>query len=294
MAGKQVSGEVFADELVEGDVGVEGFEHVVPETPGVLEKQRAPAAAGFRKAGDVQPVAAPGFSKVRAGQQRIHKRGDGGLPVFGCVLEEGVQLRGGRRQPQQVVVKPAREHGQGGVRRGGDSGLLHRGQREAVQLRAGPLRVGDCGQGGLLDRCVRPELAARFEAHAGLLFHQRRLGPGVRRPHADPFFKHRDFLLGQALLRGHLHVAVGVVDGLHQQTLFRGARMRGRAGIPPLEPAFAGIQPEPPLDLLLGAVAFVATLHQHGPHLFLKKVRARIRPGEGGGGEPQGKRKTWG
>ena len=69
--GEEVSGEMFADELVEGFVFVEGFDDVVPEAPGVREDHAASAAAGLGKAGHVEPMPSPSFAKVGTGEEVI-------------------------------------------------------------------------------------------------------------------------------------------------------------------------------------------------------------------------------
>ena len=70
--GEEVAGDVFGDELVEGGVGVEGFDDVVAEAPGVFEGEGAAAAGAFGEAGDVEPVLGPAFGEGGGGQKIVN------------------------------------------------------------------------------------------------------------------------------------------------------------------------------------------------------------------------------
>ena len=59
---EQVTRELFDDEFVEGLVPIERVNHVVTEAPGMLVHEAAPTAAGFGKAGHIQPVPSPAFA----------------------------------------------------------------------------------------------------------------------------------------------------------------------------------------------------------------------------------------
>ena len=62
--GKQISGDLFQDELVVWKVPVEDIDHVVPVTPGMGVLVVLVVAGGVRVAGHVQPVPAPSAPRI--------------------------------------------------------------------------------------------------------------------------------------------------------------------------------------------------------------------------------------
>lgn len=68
---EEVAGEVFTNELMVGFILIEGIDDVVAEAPGVGKDERASAAGGLGEAGDIEPMAAPAFSKFRAGEEGV-------------------------------------------------------------------------------------------------------------------------------------------------------------------------------------------------------------------------------
>ncbi len=71
---QQIARDVFPDQLVKGLVVVERLDHVVTKTPCVRKHQAPPASAGFGKAGDIQPVTSPAFTKAMRRQQFVDDR----------------------------------------------------------------------------------------------------------------------------------------------------------------------------------------------------------------------------
>ena len=61
----QVTRNLFANELVERLVVVEGVDHVVAKSPCVLEHQTPPTAAALGKTRHVQPVPPPCLTELR-------------------------------------------------------------------------------------------------------------------------------------------------------------------------------------------------------------------------------------
>ena len=101
---EDVSGEVLENELVVGLVLVEGVDDVVAEAPGIGEDEAASATAGFRVAGDIEPMPPPTFSELGTGEEVIDDVFEGGGGVVG---EEGPHLFRRRRKPDEVVVNSA-------------------------------------------------------------------------------------------------------------------------------------------------------------------------------------------
>ena len=66
-----VAGDLLADELVEGFVGVEGLDDVIAVAPGVGLDAVALEGVGFCESDDVEPVAAPFFAVLRRGEEAV-------------------------------------------------------------------------------------------------------------------------------------------------------------------------------------------------------------------------------
>ena len=62
---QQVAGELFADELVVGDVGIEGADQVVAVTPGLRDSGISFAPVRVGVADEVHPVAGEVFAVAR-------------------------------------------------------------------------------------------------------------------------------------------------------------------------------------------------------------------------------------
>ena len=69
---QQIAGEMFADELVVGQVAVEGANEIVTVTPGHRQFRIALAAVRFAIAHQIHPMPRPALAETRRGQQPIH------------------------------------------------------------------------------------------------------------------------------------------------------------------------------------------------------------------------------
>ena len=69
--GEEIAGEMFADELVGGHVGVEGADEIITVAPDVANLGVAFAAVGFGVAHEVHPVARPVFAERGGGEEAV-------------------------------------------------------------------------------------------------------------------------------------------------------------------------------------------------------------------------------
>ena len=74
LRGEKVAGDLLADELVEGLVGVEGVHDPVAILHGLAHGVVRAVAGGVGVAGDIEPVAAPALAVGRGGEQALDER----------------------------------------------------------------------------------------------------------------------------------------------------------------------------------------------------------------------------
>ena len=202
--GQEIAGKLLADEAVERHVGIQRLDDVVAVAPGVLEKQRAPAAARLGEARNIEPVPAPLFAKLRGGEQRIDERGDCGMRIPACGIGERIELLRRGRQAGERVVDAAAESGGRGVGCGLRAGGFDPREDEAVDVSARPRVRFHRGNRGLRHRGVAPEFAPVIERKAGLLFRDCTAGARIGRAHFHPLLQHGDLGVGQLALLRHL------------------------------------------------------------------------------------------
>jgi len=277
---KQVAGELFANELIVGLVGIERGDDPVAVAPGVRIGEVGSPAARLGIAGHVEPVPAPALAELRRAEQPVHRRFQGDLRLGGIRLHELLDVFRRRRQTGQVERKAAQQRPRIGVSDRLQVPGLQAGQNEAVDVALWPGRVLDRRQTDLLQRLERPEGAALVDVDLVL----RDLGGGIARvgsAHGDPLLEIGDDLAAQLLLGRHLEIFLGVVlEPLDKQALRRLARNDGRSGVASLEQAAAAIERQSPLDLLgRRRVAGIALLDQHRPDLLLKESDLVCREG---------------
>ena len=99
IAGKQVPGELFANESVEGLVCVEGAHDVIAIAPRVVIGQVDFQAVGVGIARHVKPVPSPTFAKLRRRQQPIHDLGE---CLGGIVRQESLDFSRSGWQARKV------------------------------------------------------------------------------------------------------------------------------------------------------------------------------------------------
>ena len=157
--GQEIAGELFRQETVVGQVVVERAQDPVSPRPGE-HPLVARVAPGVGVAREVHPGHGQVFAVARGGQQRIDLLLES---VRGLVGQEGVDLRGGRRQTGQHqgdAAQPRRAVGRGVRAEAGGFGL---GEDEAIERVLGPVG-GLHRRGGVLlgadERPVRVVLRA--------------------------------------------------------------------------------------------------------------------------------------
>jgi len=116
---EQVAGELFDDELVKGEVAIEGVDDplaIFPDGPGFVPG----AAVGVGVAGLIEPVAGPAFAELGRGEEAV----DDGFVGLGF---DGVGREAGE------IERDAAELGEAaGRRRGAEGFAMEPGQDELV------------------------------------------------------------------------------------------------------------------------------------------------------------------
>ena len=293
-----VRGELLDDELVVRLVLVHRVDHVVAIGPGVgvaVVAEEAVAlvdleAARVGVAGGVEPVTGPAFAVVRRGEEEVDLLDVDGFEVAGRAtgaggervgeagviagLDECVDLFGGGREADQIVVDATQEGFGTRGRIGLEALLFELGEDERVDGILDPGLVLHFGHRVLLDGLVRPMFAG-LAGEAGQLG-----GPATRhrRTHLDPLFKEGDFFVGQfaaGLLGRHRELGIGVLDGLDEQGLLEVAGDDGGTFVAALVGAVAGVEDEAALrGILLGGVALIATVDEDRADVLLEELEA--------------------
>ena len=149
----EIAGQLFAHELVVGEIAIKGVDDPVAIAPGEWVSVVFVTAVGVAVAGEIEPVAPPAFTVMRGGQQFINDLRPGPGRLIG---EEGFHLGRGRRETDQVEVGPAQQDASSRPRDGGNRFVLTGGQAEAVERSAGPAFVFHLGQGRWLQGLEGP------------------------------------------------------------------------------------------------------------------------------------------
>ena len=207
---QQVSGELFADELVVGDVGIESADQVVAVAPGLRNGGIAFAAVRIGVADEVHPVAGEVFAVARRSQQAVDDLVES---VCRGVCFESGDFSGGGREAGEHIGRAAEEGGLvgNGGRRDAGGGNLH--VEEAVD-RAGGLAGGNRRRGDRLE--APPVLTDRQQVGPGRSDRAfGGLGARVGRAAVNPLREVRDDLRVELrpLLR-HLQGLMAVIHGL--------------------------------------------------------------------------------
>ncbi len=150
-SGEQGTGDLFADEGVDGAIAVEALDDVVPVTPGFVKDESA-KRDGIGVPDDIQPVACPAFAERGRAQQAVHA---GFVRRGRIILEEGAEFVGCGRKAGQDDVEPATQRG--AVRRTGEAEVVARGGLSEMTVDAGTQVSGGRPMfGGRSQGCVRP------------------------------------------------------------------------------------------------------------------------------------------
>ena len=289
--GEEVAGDLFADELVVGEVAVEGVDDVVAVAPGIAEGDVFIEAVGVGVAGDIEPVAAPAFAVVRGIQEAVDDAGEGVGRVVG---EEGGDVVGRGREAGEVEGGAAEEGAFVGGRGEGDSVGLELGEDEGVdgiaEGKGGGGEIFRGGDGGIGDGLEGPEFTAGFEIDFAFGDFGGGLVARIGRAHFHPLFEVADLVGGERAFGRHLAVAILVADGLDEAAFFRVAGDDGGAGFTAGEETVAGVEGEAAFEFLgVSAVAFVAAVDEDGADAFFEEVELLAGgfggAGAGGGGD---------
>ena len=111
----EVAGDMLGDELVVRHAVVQRADDVVAILPGVRNDRLPLMPARLRVAHEVQPVPRPALAEMRRRQQAIHDLRE---RLRRSVLEKRLDLRGLRRQANQIEVSAAQQRRLLRVRRG--------------------------------------------------------------------------------------------------------------------------------------------------------------------------------
>ena len=287
---EEIAGQLLADELVVGLVLVEGGDHVVAVAPGMGIGEIALHSVRFAEAGHVEPVPPPAFSEMGRSKELVDKPG----PRFGdgtLVIEEGIDLLDGGREPDEVKVESSHQGAAIGVSDWFQSLGFHGGEDEAVDSGEGPVAVLHGRGVPFRRRNERPELASLlvidFSGLEGFAF----FDAGVGSTKGHPLCQGRDLLLGEFLLR-HLEIIIGMPDGGDEEALFRIAGNDGGPAVATADYTLLVVESEASLDLFPGRVALVAAVHQDGSHALLEEAEVSgvelLGRGRGGGNRADG------
>ena len=263
---QHVAGELFEDELVVGQVLVEGVDHVIAIRPH-LARHVLLVTITIRIARGVEPVASPTFPVVRRGEQLLD---DLFVGVTSLVGEECIDFGDGRRQAGEVEMQAAEQGDAIRFGRGLELFGVELREDEIVHRRARPVFVGSGGSLRPHRRLERPMILRVLLAR----------GYRALRPHCaliDPCAHQADLFGGQtiALLR-HLQVGMRVCDSLHQDALGALARLQHLRAkfVAALQRVGLGVQAHAGL-LLLWAVAGEATVREQRLDVLCEIHRAR-------------------
>ena len=137
--GQLVARDLLDDELVVGQVAVEGVDDPVAVEPDETRLVLL-VAVGVGVARRIEPMTRPPFAVVRAREQRIHQTWIG---VGTLVGQERVDLLRCGRQAEKIQIEPTDQRGLVGFDGGFESFLLQAGEDETVHFVAGPFRAFD-------------------------------------------------------------------------------------------------------------------------------------------------------
>ena len=266
--GEQVACQMLPDQLVVGDVGIQGPNQVVAVTPRVGRVRIAFAAMGLAVADQVHPVAGPVLAELGRVEKLVHQVLVGAWRGVG---DESPDLSGEGRESSQIVGEAADQSVSVRSRRRFQSLLLQSGQDEAVHGVQRPTGAGHRGRGDGANRLPGPVAAlAGFQVESFTRIRRDRRGIGPGGSHPDPFDEGLDLRIRQGA--GGRHQGRAALDAVDQGALVRLAGNDGRSRDTPLDQVVAPVQPQTGERRRgIGAVAFVAVVGQQGTDLFFEE-----------------------
>jgi hypothetical protein len=281
--GNQVTGDLFLDEAVVGQVVVKTANDPVAVAPGegaILLLADDARVEGVGVADDVEPVTGPALAVLRGSQKFVDEFCVG---VGAVVFDEGFDFIARRREAEEVEVGAADERAAVGGGGGREILLFEFSQDEAIDRILRPRGVLHDGR-RVVDRFLkRPPLATFIQLRpqgrgGGRMCCGDGFGHGdarIGRAHLHPRFEVRDLRIGQLLVRRHLEFFVLVTDGLDQPALVGIAEDNAGPGVAALEQAGARVEQQVRLQLVgFRAVALVAALDEERADYFLEELDA--------------------
>ena len=275
IAVEQVSCQLFLNEPVVRDVGVQSADHIIPITKRVAIGEVFVEAVGIGVSGDVEPVTPPALAVVHRRQATVDQSFVG---VGGIVVEKLGDLGGSRRQSDEIE-KDAADEGPFVGRRcrlhpllfqpGQDKMIdgvlyprvvLNRRQPGFDRRLKRPVRFLIVGEGGCPIACVRIVRWYHYD------FFARPEGTSF-----DPVGDGRDFLRGEFLLRRHLQFDVAVAQGADHQAFARFTRDDRRAACSPLNQIGEVFDAEFTFGIV-GVMAVLTTVDQNRTDRLFKEV----------------------
>ena len=175
--GQEVARELLNNEVVEGQVAVEGVDHIVAVVIRIGEGDIFVDAVGVGVARDIEPMPAPAL----AVHLRLEHRVDAALVgVRPLIAQEIVDIFGRGRHANEVERRAAQKSAAIGFGRGREAFALKSGENEAVDLVARPSAVDHGRNRWMGNPLVRP-----MRCKAPSLLRQRPpgwiVGAGLRR-----------------------------------------------------------------------------------------------------------------
>ena len=153
--GQQVAGDLFGDETVVREIGVEGVDHPIAPAPhgagGVVVE-----AVGIGVTRGVEPLDGLAFAVVGRSQQAVDGGRVGGLAAFFHVDGEGVEFGGCGWQADEIEAGAAQPRLGGGSGGGREVFALEARENEVIERGARPMGGGERGQRGALWRDEGP------------------------------------------------------------------------------------------------------------------------------------------
>ena len=150
--GQQVTGDLQADEPVVGHVLVERADDEVPILVGVGPVLVEGVSVALGKSHQIQPVAAPAFSVVLAGQQPVDLGGPCRLEVLFRLGQESLLIVGRWREADHVEVDSAEQRGRSRPGIGREPFGSLGSADEPVDVGSNHVSIGDCRRLGFCQR----------------------------------------------------------------------------------------------------------------------------------------------
>ena len=247
---EEIARNVLADELVEGDVRIEGADQIVPITPRTLDLGIRFIAVGVAVTNHVHPVPRPLLSKMGRVQQAVHLLGVSGVRVG--IPEEGGDFFGLRGKSCQQIAHPPQQGVPIGARSRSQAIRLQLGQEKAIDGLVRPLLPSDLRYRRFRDGLQGPPAAAVPVDLLPIGMSLVRRGsfrprgvPRSGRPQAHPSFEDVDQLSGQLFAaQGHGQPGPLVTDGSNQKARLGIPRDDGRPRLAALLPTIRRVKPQ--------------------------------------------------